>query len=36
MLKTLIDRPITVTMGLLVIMVLGIVSIRQLPVSEGL
>ena len=33
MLKTLIDRPITVTMGLLVIMVLGIVSIRQLPVS---
>jgi multidrug efflux pump subunit AcrB len=33
MLKILIDRPITVTMGLLVIMVLGIVSIRQLPVS---
>jgi multidrug efflux pump subunit AcrB len=33
MLKTLIDRPITVTMGLLVIMVLGIVSIHQLPVS---
>ena len=33
MLKKLIDRPITVTMGLLVIMVLGIVSIRMLPVS---
>ncbi len=33
MLKTLIERPITVTMGLLVIMVLGIVSLIQLPVS---
>ena len=33
MLKRLIDRPIAVTMVMLVIIVLGIVSIRRLPVS---
>ncbi len=33
MLKRLLDRPITVTMALLVVMVLGIVAIRQLPIS---
>lgn len=33
MLKGLLNRPITVTMGLLVIIVLGIVSINKLPVS---
>ena len=33
MLKTLLDRPITVTMALLVIVVLGVVSIGRLPVS---
>ena len=33
MLKTLLDRPITVTMALLVIVVLGLVSIKRLPVS---
>ncbi len=33
MLKTLIERPITVTMGLLVVIVLGLVSTRLLPVS---
>ena len=33
MLNRLLDRPVTVTMALLVIVVLGIVSIRMLPVS---
>lgn len=33
MLKHIIDRPITVTMALLVVVVLGLVSIRLLPVS---
>ena len=33
MLKKLLDRPVTVTMGLLVVMVLGAVSVRLLPVS---
>lgn len=33
MLKKLIDRPVAVTMGLLVIMVLGAVSMRLLPIS---
>ena len=33
MLKTLIDRPVTVTMITLVVVVLGFVSIRLLPVS---
>ncbi len=33
MLKTLLDRPVTVTMGFLVVIVLGLVSIRQLPIS---
>lgn len=33
MLKTLLDRPISVTMMMLVVVVLGIVSIRLLPVS---
>ena len=33
MLKRLLDRPITVTMALLVVMVLGVVSMRMLPVS---
>lgn len=33
MLKTMLDRPVTVTMTLLVVMVLGIVSINRLPVS---
>lgn len=33
MLKRLIDRPVTVTMGLLVIITLGLVSIHRLPIS---
>ena len=33
MLKTLIDRPISVTMAMLVAVVLGVVSMRLLPVS---
>lgn len=33
MLKRLLDRPITVTMGLLVVIVLGIVGMKMLPVS---
>ena len=33
MLGKLIDRPVTVTMGLLAVIVLGIVSIRLLPIS---
>ena len=33
MLKRLLDRPITVTMALLVVIVLGIVSVRLLPIS---
>ena len=33
MLRKLIDRPVTVTMALLVVMVLGVVSIRMLPIS---
>lgn len=33
MLKTLIERPVTVTMSLLIVIVLGIVSIHLLPVS---
>ena len=33
MLKTLLDRPISVTMMTLVVVVLGIVSTRLLPVS---
>lgn len=33
MLKRLIDRPITVTMGLLVVILLGIVGMKMLPVS---
>ena len=33
MLKKLLDRPVTVTMAMLVVIVLGIVSIRLLPVS---
>ncbi len=33
MLKTLLERPITVTMGLLVVIVLGLVSTRLLPIS---
>lgn len=33
MLKKLLDRPITVTMALLVVIVLGIVSMRLIPIS---
>lgn len=33
MLRRILDRPVTVTMALLVVMVLGIVSMRMLPVS---
>ena len=33
MLKRILDRPITVTMAVLVIVVLGIVSLRSMPVS---
>lgn len=33
MLKTLLDRPVAVTMMLLVVIVLGVVSVRLLPVS---
>ncbi len=33
MLRKLLDRPVTVTMAMLVVIVLGIVSIRLLPVS---
>lgn len=33
MLKTLLDRPISVTMMMLVVVVLGVVSIRLLPIS---
>ncbi len=33
MLKRIIDRPVTVTMAMLVVVVLGLVSIRLLPVS---
>ena len=33
MLRTLLDRPIAVTMVMLVAVVLGIVSVRLLPVS---
>lgn len=33
MLERLLDRPVTVTMGLLVVSVLGIVSILRLPIS---
>ena len=32
MLKRIIDRPVTVTMAMLVVVVLGLVSIRLLPV----
>ena len=33
MLKSLIDRPIAVTMSIFVVVVLGFVSLRKLPVS---
>lgn len=33
MLRHLIDRPVTVTMAMLVVIVLGFVSVKQLPVS---
>ena len=33
MLKRMLDRPVTVTMALIVILVLGITSIRMLPIS---
>lgn len=33
MLGKLLDRPVTVTMAMLVVVVLGIVSVRLLPVS---
>lgn len=33
MLRKMLDRPVTVTMAMLVVMVLGVVSIRMLPVS---
>ena len=33
MLRRILDRPITVTMALLVVIVLGIVSMRLLPIS---
>ena len=33
MLNRLIDRPISVTMGLLVVLVLGVTAMRMLPIS---
>ncbi|MBP3202854.1 MAG: efflux RND transporter permease subunit [Bacteroidales bacterium] len=33
MLRRLLDRPVAVTMGVLVVLILGLVSLRQLPVS---
>ena len=33
MLGKLLDRPVTVTMAMLVVVVLGIVNVRLLPVS---